>query len=550
MSVALDSASPWYSTGKGPWLLAALISALLAVAAYANGLGGAFVLDDRSFLVDNPHLTEPHNLAYFFTGDLSSYSNAPASTAAYRPLFFAVLWLGNVLSPENPLVFHLLSLSLHLAATLLLLAIIPRILTGVSPLAAGVGASLFAVHPVHVEAVAWISAFVHPMATALILASYLFHDYHQRTNNIYALGLAGFFFLIALSASEIAIGYPFLILAFDWFRHGRPRPFWAAPYFALLALYFGIRYAVLGDSAPLNLADPDAWLRFPFFLAEYLRHLIFPYPQPLYLAMRPNWGVSLGSGLAAVSLVALFCFLLVRPFRDRQGPFLAAVWISAGLLPPLAAAFISTPLFAMRSLYLPSVGIGLLAAWLVSRIGPVQRKPGIAAIIALLSVALVATVVANRTWLDDGRVYRHVIAFNPENYAGYLSLGMYLERTGQTQVAARQYEKSVALAGPNDKAKPLEALGRLLGQSGDSVRSLEIYRQATRLEPNRSSAWVGVGNNLWYLGRLPEAADAYRRAVATDANNREACYNLVLALKQLGRTEEAARYAACAANLP
>jgi tetratricopeptide (TPR) repeat protein len=546
----LDSASPWYSNGKGPWLLAALISVLLAVVAYANGLGGAFVLDDRSFLVDNPHLTEPHNLSYFFSGDLSSYSNAPAFTAVYRPLFFAVLWLGNVLWPGNPLAFHLLSLGLHLAATLLLLAIIPRLLPGVSPLAAGVGACLFAVHPVHVEAVAWVSAFVHPMATALILASYLFHDHHQRTSNIYALGLAGFFFFVALFASETAIGYPFLIIACDWIRHGRPRPFWAAPYFALLALYFGIRYAVIGEAAPLNLGDPGAWLRFPFFLAEYLRHLIFPYPQPLYLAMQSNWEVSLGSGLAAITLVALFCFLLVRLPRDRQGPLFAAAWVSAGLLPPLAAAFISTPLFAMRSLYMPSVGIGLLAAWLVSRIAPVHRKPGIAAIVALLSVALVATTAANQTWLDDGRVFRQVIAFNPENYAGYLSLGMYLERTGETRAAVQQYEKAVALAGPKDKASPLESLGRLLGKSGDSTRSLEIYRQITILEPNRSSAWVGVGNNLWYLGRLPEAANAYRKAHVADAGNREACYNLVLALKNLGRTEEAARYAACAANPP
>jgi superkiller protein 3 len=93
-------------------------------------------------------------------------------------------------------------------------------------------------------------------------------------------------------------------------------------------------------------------------------------------------------------------------------------------------------------------------------------------------------------------------------------------------------------------------LGLLLGQSGQSARSLEIYRQVLALRPNRSSAWVGLGNNLLYLGRLPEAAEAYRKAHAADAGNREACHNLAMVLRKLGRAEEAALYAACAATPP
>lgn len=550
MSVALDRASPWYSSGNGPWLLAALAAALLAVAAHANGLGGEFVLDDRAFLVDNPNLTEPHDLSYFFTGDIYSYSSVPISTDIYRPLFFAILWLGNILWPGSPLALQLFSLSLHLAATLLVLAVIPRLLSGISPLSAGIGACLFAVHPVHVEAVAWISAFVHPMAAVLILASYLFHDHHRRTKIVYSYGLAGSLFLIALFASETAVGYPFLILSCDWIRYGRQRLLWAAPYFLLLAFYLAIRNAALGQAAPLIFSDPNAWLRFPVFLAEYLRHLILPYPQPLYLAMPPRWEISLVSGLAAVTLVALFFFLLARPDRDRRGPLLAGAWISATLLPPLAATFHPTPLFTMRSLYIPSVGIAILVAWFVSTYAPVRRKAGIGAIAVLLSVGMATTISANRNWLDNGRVYRQIIAFNPKHFGGYLALGNSLERTGETQAAVQQYEKAVVLAGPKDKADPLEALALLLGQSGESARSLEIFRQLTILEPNRSSAWVGVGTNLWYLGRLPEAADAYRRANAADAGNWEACYNLVLVLKKLGRIEEASRYAACAANRP
>lgn len=133
-------------------------------------------------------------------------------------------------------------------------------------------------------------------------------------------------------------------------------------------------------------------------------------------------------------------------------------------------------------------------------------------------------------------------------YAHHLELGHRYAQMGKIQAAVQQYEKSITLAGPKDKVKSMEALGLLLGQSGNSERSLEIYKQITNLEPDRSSAWVGVGNNLWYMGRLSAAADAYRSAFEADNSNRKACHNLIMVLKKLGKTEEAARYATCAAE--
>jgi len=534
-----------------PILRGALVAALLAIAAFANALDGEFVLDDDAFLVDNPHLTEPHGLAYFFTGEMYSYGTASGTSATYRPLFFAVLWLGNALWPGSALALHLLGLGLHVGATLLVLAAVRRLMPDISPLAAGLGACLFAVHPVHVEAVAWISAFVHPLATIFVLVALLAHDRHQRTRTLPSLGLAGLFFVAALLTAETAAGFPFFVVAWDWIRYGRPQPLRAAPYFALLAMYAVIRRAVLGESLPLNLTDPDAWLRLPVFLAEYLRHLILPdLPQPLYLAPPPGWGISVGTGVAAAFLLGVLLLLVMRTAGDRRGPLLAAAWIGAALLPPLAGVFNPTPLFALRSLYLPSVGIAILAAWFIHAAPHPPRKIRLALVAAILPPALVLTVMANGNWRDDGRVYGRIIALNPGSYRGYVGMARYLKRTGRTGDAVSQYEKAITLADPGEKAKPLESLALLLGQSGEYERSLELFRQVTILEPRRSSAWVGAGNNLWYLGRLPEAADAYRKAHAADAGNREACYNLVLVLRRLGRDAEAARYAACAGRRP
>jgi tetratricopeptide (TPR) repeat protein len=217
---------------------------------------------------------------------------------------------------------------------------------------------------------------------------------------------------------------------------------------------------------------------------------------------------------------------------------------------PLAATFAPSPYFALRTLYMPSVGVALLVAWFVSNHTFLQRKGGLAAIATVLLLALGVTIAANRNWLDDGRVYRRIIASNPGYLGGHVGLGRYLGRTGKVEEAARLYEQVVALADPEQKAEPLELLGLLLGQAGESVRSLEIYRQVTELEPSRSSAWVGVGNNLWHMGRLDEAVDAYRKAHTADPGNQKACHNLAMTLRQLGKTEEAARFDACAVRRP
>jgi hypothetical protein len=274
VNIVPANASPLSRAATGPWLLAALAAVLLAVAAYANGLTGEFVLDDRPFLVDNPQLTDSHEFSYFFARDVYSYSNLPdVHSPNYRPLYFATLWLGNVFWPGAPLGYHLFSLALHIATTVLLLAAIPRLLPGTSPLAAGVGACLFAVHPVHSEAVAWITPFTHLMATALVLASYLVHYRYQGTRNPAALALAGFLFLLALFSNEMATGFPVFILVHDWIRYDRPRPLGAVPYFLILGVYILIRNIVLTNPFPLVFSDPAAWLRFPVFLAEYLRQL-------------------------------------------------------------------------------------------------------------------------------------------------------------------------------------------------------------------------------------------------------------------------------------
>lgn len=531
---------------KRSWLTAALAVTTLAVVAFLNGLGGEFVLDDHAFLVGNAQLVNDHTLAYFFTENLWYYSIIPdAYSASYRPLYFLTLWISNQLSVASPFTLHLFNLQIHTLATLLLLFTIRRMVPDISPLAAGMAVGLFAVHPVHSEAVAWVSAFVHPLATVFLLAAYLAHDFSRHGGGVKTTVLSLGFLTLALLSNEMAIAFPFFILLHDRVRYGRLLFAKNLPYFVLLALYMLIRKLVLGEPIPMTFSDLDLWLRLPVFLLEYTRHLLMPWPQPLYLQMPDNWSVSMGAWVIAALYIAAWVGLWRVPPKDRYVPLVAFIWIAIFLLPPMAAAFSPDARFALRSLYLPSVGIAVLFAWTFDMLPLFRRPVGITLITITLMVALAGTVTANRHWKDDGMVYGQVITWNPDHFAGYLGLGKYYEQRNETEQALAQYERSISLAGPTEKSDPMEQLARLLGETGKNKDSLELFKQLTVLKPHSASVWTGLGNNLWALGQLEVAADAYLRAHNAEPDNWITCYNLVLVFNQLGRADEAAQYVKC-----
>ena len=532
---------------KKRWLIAALVTASLAILAYLNGLGGEFVLDDRAFLVDNPQLGISHNLAYFFTNNLWHYSNIPdAYSGSYRPIFFLTYWAGSQLSLVNPLALHIFSLLLHILATILVLFTIRQLIPGISPLDAGISASLFAVHPVHVEAVAWVSAFIHPLTTIFILSAYLTHGRSREQGGVMIAVSALVFFILALMSSEMAVAFPFLILLSDRARYGRMQFTGNLPYFVLLLMYLLVRHLVLGESVPLVFLNPEMWLKFPVFLLEYIRHLLLPWPQPLYLRMPASWSLSVAAALTFTLFLATMAWLGRVSVGNRKVLIIAIFWIACFLLPPLAAVFSPEARLALRSLYLPSVGIAILVAWAVDNFPATQRSPGIAIAFAFLFFALIGTVAANRHWANDGEVYRQAIAWNPDHQGGYLGLGKFYERRGEKVKALASYEEAAAVASSKEKVEPMEHMALLLGESGDNQRSLDLYKQLTLLNPKSTFAWTGVGNNLWALGQPGAAADAYLKAHNADPDDRIVCYNLVMVLNQLGLYSEASRYTECA----
>ncbi|MBF0614741.1 MAG: hypothetical protein G8237_03425 [Magnetococcales bacterium] len=516
---------------------AILLVAICAILANLNTLNGEYVLDDRAFFVDNPAMERPVRLVDFFTRGIWAFSNLPDGGAEvnYRPLNIVAVWVKYRLGRQGPEALHLVSVVQHLAVCLLLLLWLQLLLPGGDARIAGWSVALFALHPVHAEAVAWISGALHTQAALFAVGALLLHERFVRTGRVWAGFLAVLAYLAGLLTLELVV-FPFFMLLYDRLLRGRFLVWATVPYFVVLAGYFVVRWLVLDTGLPLIWSDPSAWWRMVGFGVEYLRHLLWPWPQPLYLVTPGSglnhWESWLGTGLLGLGL--LYPLWKIRPVPRL--PLLGLVWIVTTLAPLLAASFNPTSMLALRALYIPSMGLVLVVAWWLDR--PWFR--GVSAIwltgVALLSLG--GTLLANQGWHDDGQVYGRIIAWHPGHAAGYAGLAQYRVRSGQTDEAVLLYRAAVERATGKERAEYLEPLALLLGQAGHSSESLSLFRQVTGLDPRRSSAWVGVGNNLWILRRPHEAANAYVIAVRVNPVNREACHNLRMVLQSLRREQE------------
>lgn len=524
-------------------LFAYILVALFSVLPYLNVINGEFVIDDVALYVDNTAFTANHNIGRFFLSNLWDHASVEINNSPlYRPLLLIVMWVSQTLFGGNVVAYHLFNIGLHLTAALLLLTLLRRLLPASGLLPALAGALIFAVHPVHVEAIAWISAFGHAMATALLLGSMLgYLRYTEGGGGRYWFALSLTLFALALFSMETTIVFPLLITAYEYLRlrrinFGRVLPFWI-----LLVLYFVVRKLVLGQLAPLNFDHALAWGTALNFVIGYIEFLFVPWPQFVYLEL-PAHGIATPTGGVLALILVAIAFVAVRlKTKEKTVLLFGLCWILLALAPPILASFNPFPLFALRTLYLPSVGVSILVAWLVAVMLHRQKTATMSVCAFLLAAAIPATMLANRDWLVNSKVYEKVYSVT-QSVGSAIALADIYGKSGNAD-AERILLRATKMAQDDlSRVNVYERLGLLYGTGGAVTQSEQYYRKVLELSPKHSSAWVGLGNNAWTRGDVKSALDNYLAAVDADPANYEASHNVALAYRQLGDLPRAAEY--------
>jgi len=510
---------------EGPWTAAAAL-VLITLLAYLPALRAGFIWDDNA-LTENPLLGSLRGLGRIWTTP-----SAIPNESHYWPLTYTSFWLEDRLWGLRPLGYHLDNVLLHAGAGVLCWRVLRRLRVP----GAWLGAALFALHPQHVESVAWVIERKDVLCAVFYLSAALawleFNAGGRWGWNLAALGLLG----AALLSKSSAVSWPLaMLLALAW-RHGRPRRRDLWPLLPAAALTVGVTLADLalyrqaaGESAPA-LTLLARVLIAAHGLAFYAGKLLWP----LRLAtLYPQWEANPASGGAWLVPLATFgAVVLFWHYRKKigGGSLAALLFFALALAPALGLVpfgFMRFTFVADRFIYLASIGpLALLAAG--GAVVAERRQWPAAARRA--GVALALALLAGLTWRQAAfyrtteTLFRHNIEVYPACWAAHYELGGALAGQGKNKEAAAAFGEALRL-NPHF-ARAHHDLGVALGQLGQSAQAELHFREALRLKAAYPEAMINLGALVARQGRLGEAVSLYRAALRLWPDSGQALNNL------------------------
>ncbi len=529
---------------QGGRLLPALALCALVAIAYTPLLGAGFIWDDDDYVTENPALRSLAGLGRIWL--------EPGATPQYYPLTFTSLWVEYRLYADRPTGYHVGNVLLHALNAVLVWLILRRLrLPG-----AWLAAAVFALHPVHVESVAWITERKNVLSGACYLAALLValgptdappHDAAGRARRG-ALVIA--LFVAALLAKTVTCTLPVVLLLLGWWRRGtltRRDLVATLPLFVLgaglaLVTVWMERTHVGATGALFGLSPVERILIAGRALWFYVATLVWPYPL---VFVYPRWTIDPGLWwqwsfpLAATTTIVVLWLLRGRLGR---GPLTAVLAFTVTLLPalgfidvyPMRYTFVADHYQYLASLAL----IAPATAWLTRRLGASSRSLGVGTAVLGLAVLASLTAAQTRVYADQETLWRDVIAKNPSASMAHINLGMWLHQRGRSDEARTALEDALALEPSDEVHGDLGVVLAALGRGADARAHLE---EAVRLAPGSALAHSNLGNALAADGRLAEAALHYREAIRLKPRYADAESNLANVLVAEGRTDEAIR---------
>jgi tetratricopeptide (TPR) repeat protein len=524
--------------------------ALIAAATYLTALPNRFTLDDEAIVEKNP---AAHDVRAALRAFDEPYWPPEHAAGQWRPLLilsFAVDW---TLSGGDPLWLHAANVIWHAGASAL---IVPVLAAYASPAATLAGAAVFAVHPVHVEAVANLVGRAEPMVAAFLFAAVLAGRAARRRRaagqssaGAEASMLAAV--AAALLVKEHAAAAPALLLLDDLATRNRiPAALPLRSYLALLLLagaWFLARTAVEGGLSFSAVAPTfyqlDAWGRFWTMMPVVLvlvRLFVWPldlspdyHPQVIQRLEGPS-----AAGVLGLTLLLCLIVLAVMARRRHRAASVALAIIGVAWLPTSNLLFPTGIVLAERTLYLASAALALLVAalWdsLLVRLG---SRRSVALIIAVVVALGLRSATAAPRWRSNRDLVVHALLTHPESYRAHQAAARVFRRLGERQGAMREYAIGAELF-PLDHHHAIEAasLALELEQPGTA---LQLLRSAERLDSDFTLTHQLLAHAYLQLGRPDSALRHARRAVETGPERAQAARMLAAAWVRLEQPESA-----------
>jgi tetratricopeptide (TPR) repeat protein len=566
-------------------MLLSLALALTTALVYLQVRHHAFInFDDLEYIVENPHVTSGltmTNIVWAFTS---------THAANWHPL----TWISHMLDYElfglRPAGHLLVNAFFHVLNTVLLFLVLNRMTRALWPSA--FVAALFALHPLHVESVAWSAERKDVLSTLfwmLTTGAYALYAEKPDTGR-YLLAIG--FFALGLMAKPMLVTLPFVLLLLDYWPLGRLRAVPekdgratdTPPPWKKKKKKKKIREAALSDdTSPGQVSPPiTVWQRvqplfkekLPFFVlallssvatlyaqrdamaplealpfstrisnalvayASYIGKMIWPvdlafiYPLPDAI---PAWQV-----VGAAALLAGITALAIRGMARFPYVVVGWLWYLGTLVPVIGLVQVGSQAMADRYTYVPLVGLFIVVAWgtrSLTKTLPHRRVVLPAAAGALLIVLTVLTWKQVSCWKDSKTLFQHALNTTARNSIAHSMLAGALYEEGKYKEATEQYREAIRI---NPKRQKWNYnLGNALAFQGQNDEAEIHYREELRLNPRHAYTHYNLANLLVVKGRISEATDHYRQSVASKPDYAKAHYMLGTLLAVQGNLDEA-----------
>jgi Tfp pilus assembly protein PilF len=525
---------------------------VLTVLAYSHVFKSGFVVfDDDDYVTANQHIQHLtwKNLGWAFN---IGYA------ANWHPLTWMSHMMDYRLFGPNPAGHHAINLILHILNSLLVLMVLRR-MTGSLWRSAFV-AGLFAVHPLHVESVAWIAERKDVLSTLFWLLTMGAYVLYAEKPALKRYLPVVFLYALGLMAKPMLVTLPLVLLLLDYWPLSRVRKEWSIVWEKLPLLLLAAGASVLTILAQnkgaiqsldtLSLADRIA--NVPISYVRYIEKMFWPsglavfYPHPHEPLL--SWKV-VGSALLLFGLTtAIFMAARKRPYLG-----IGWLWYLITLVPVIGVLQVGVQAMADRYTYIPLIGLFIAVVWLIpdslieaKRVGDGEKgrggeKPRIAvAAVActIIAVLAIATFTQVEYWQDRETLFRHATEVTEGNYMAHMNLGLALSEQGRSEEAIENYRKAIAIQ-PKWNAGGHYDIAMNLWDLGDLNGAMVELRETLRFDPKFAQAHCNLGLALKEQNKIDEAIKEYREAIRLKPDMSEAHNNLAVALYGKGEYAQA-----------
>jgi protein O-mannosyl-transferase len=502
---------------------------------------------------DDPiYVTANYHIQTGFHWDSIRWAFTTNHTAIWLPLTWLSYILDYRLYGLSPGGYHLTNLFWHLWNCLLLLRILQSVTKEIWP--SFFVAVLFAIHPLRVESVVWITERKDVLSAFFwLLTTWLYVRYVKApTLKSYLLVAAGMG--LGLMAKPMLVTLPFALLLFDFWPLQRVQTYrsWISlvkeklPLIVLAllsaALTIWAQHSVISlsplDLKPLPLRLENAAISYVAYLYKLFwpvgLSVYYPYPDSAF----PLWEV----GLALMTLGGLSW--LAWRFRSRfPYVFIGWLWFVGTLVPVIGILQVAGHAMADRYMYIPAIGIFIIIAWGIKDFISLHPRYKMGLVSVCVCAVIVLSILCHlqvQRWRNSITLFQHALSVQEDNSLAHACLGAAFIQQGNPQQAKKHLTRALEINPRSPEA--LNDLGKILMDEGNYREAIAHFSNAINLDPNSPEAHNNLALTLMRVDRLPEAIHHYEMAISLNPMFPKALNNLGAALAQQGRLEDAKAY--------